>query len=81
MTLYKAQGCEHCGGSGFKGRIAILEYLPNDKFIQQLSKSNDFMQQVDKYRSLNKLRTLRQDGLLKVFKGLTTYEEVCRVAG
>ena len=81
VTLYKAQGCEHCGGSGFKGRIAILEYLPNDKFIQQLSKSNDFMQQVDKYRSLNKLRTLRQDGLLKVFKGLTTYEEVCRVAG
>ncbi|MDP5149823.1 GspE/PulE family protein [Rheinheimera baltica] len=76
-----AKGCEHCGGSGYLGRVAILEYLPNTAEIQSFTKDHTFMTNINRYRKDNNLRTLKQDGLIKVLKGLTTLEEVLRVAG
>jgi general secretion pathway protein E len=80
-TICQAHGCEKCGGSGYFGRLAILEYLPNDEEIQSFAKDHQFMANVSKYREKHLLRTLKQDGLLKVLKGTTTFEEVMRVAG
>lgn len=80
-TICKGAGCERCGGSGFRGRMAILEYLPNDYEVQALKKDEAFLEQVRQYRKRKQLRTLREDGLLKVLKGHTTLDEVIRVAG
>ncbi|QYJ85007.1 Flp pilus assembly complex ATPase component TadA [Shewanella mesophila] len=75
------KGCESCGGSGFKGRMAILEYLPNNIEVQSMPKDHTFIEKVREFRIENNLRTLKEDGLLKVLNGVTTYEEVMRVAG
>lgn len=80
-NICKGAGCERCGGSGFRGRMAILEYLPNDYEVQALKKDEAFLEQVRQYRKRKQLRTLREDGLLKVLKGHTTLDEVIRVAG
>jgi general secretion pathway protein E len=74
-------GCERCGNTGFLGRVAILEYLPNDHEVQAFAKDQNFLANVRQYRHDKGLRTLQQDGLLKVLKGLTTLDEVMRVAG
>lgn len=75
------KGCDRCGGTGYQGRVAILEYLPNDYEIQSFAKDQQFLKSVREYRERKGLRTLKQDGLLKVLCGLTTYDEVMRVAG
>lgn len=80
-NICRGLGCEHCGGTGFKGRVAILEYLPNDENIQSFAKDHTFLLKVAEYRRNHSLRTLREDGYLKILKGSTTYEEVLRVAG
>ena len=81
LALKDARGCEQCGHTGFRGRVAILEYLPCNDEIKQLPKGDTFFMEVAQYMKRNNLRTLKQDGFLKVIKGQTTLEEVLRVAG
>lgn len=79
--LRKAVGCEHCHHTGYRGRIAILEYLRCDEEIRALPKDENF---ISRARLLNKQRggrDLLHDGLLKVLQGQTTLDEVLRVAG
>lgn len=80
-SIQVGKGCDACGGTGFLGRMAILEYLPNDEYIQSLPKDQNFSQKVREYQQANQLRTLKEDGLLKVLQGKTTLDEVLRVAG
>lgn len=80
-TIFIQKGCDSCGGSGFKGRVAILEYLPNSIPVQSMAKDHTFLEKIREFRIENNLRTLKEDGLLKVLNGVTTYEEVMRVAG
>lgn len=75
------KGCDHCGNTGYLGRVAILEYLPNDYQVQAMPKDQTFLTHIRQYRQQHALRSLKEDGLLKVLRGLTTYEEVMRVAG
>ncbi|QYJ74058.1 GspE/PulE family protein [Shewanella sp. FJAT-52076] len=81
VQLKIANGCDHCGHTGYKGRIAIVEYLRCDEDIKTLGKDQYFP---GKARNLNISRggrTLMMDGLLKAAMGQTTIEEVVRVAG
>ncbi|REL30234.1 GspE/PulE family protein [Thalassotalea euphylliae] len=81
ITLRKPVGCPECNHMGYKGRTAIIEYLRCTEELKALNKSDDF---IAKAKVLNKEsggRTLLEDGLLKVTKGLTTIDEVLRVAG
>jgi type II secretory ATPase GspE/PulE/Tfp pilus assembly ATPase PilB-like protein len=72
-----APGCETCDQSGYKGRLGIHELLTVDnqvrRLIQHKAPSEDIQQAAIRYGDL---RTLRQDGILKVVQGLTTIEEV-----
>ncbi|ACO03394.1 MAG TPA: type II secretion system protein GspE [Persephonella sp.] len=78
--LYKGEGCDNCLGTGFKGRIAIYEIMEIDEEMRAvISKQPESM--AVKEKALEKgMRTLIQDGLLKVVKGVTTVEEVLQVA-
>lgn len=80
VKLYKGKGCSECGDSGYSGRIGIFEVLPvTDKIADSILKRSDS-------NALNKLAvaegmiTLKQDGYLKAINGITTIEEVLRVA-
>lgn len=80
-TIRYGKGCDVCGNTGFLGRMAILEYLPNDDHIQSLPKDQNFNQNARAYQRQKGLRSLKEDGLLKVLLGKTTLDEVLRVAG
>lgn len=81
LKLQKGQGCKKCAGTGYRGRVAILEYLRCDDHIKQLPKGADFLAEAQKHMERNNIRNLFQDGLLKVAQGVTTIDEVIRVAG
>jgi general secretion pathway protein E len=81
LNIKQAVGCEHCNHTGFKGRIAINEYLRCDDEIKQLPKNDQFISRAQAHNAQLKRRNLMQDGLYKVITGVTTIDEVLRVAG
>jgi type II secretory ATPase GspE/PulE/Tfp pilus assembly ATPase PilB-like protein len=79
-VFMKGEGCPHCAGMGYRGRIAIYELFEytddlREVFLKTLSLET-FRKAVCTRPGF---RLLREDGLIKVFKGLTTIEEVIRV--
>lgn len=78
--LHRGKGDSECGGSGYYGRVAIFEVLPVDEKISRLilerASSDDIASQAREAGMI----TMKQDGYLKVLDGLTTVEEVLRVA-
>lgn len=81
INLVRGKGCEHCAHTGYKGRMAVTEYLRCDNEIKAMPKDADFIPKAKKHNhSLNR-RTLLEDGLHKAVLGYTTIDEVIRVAG
>lgn len=78
-SFFKGTGCEHCFGSGYKGRHAIYELMIiNNELKQQLLKSADAHQLQLMAVKLG-MSNLRHEGALLVLEGITTTEEVLRV--
>ena len=78
-VIARAVGCNHCFGTGYSGRIGLFELLPVDLDIRRLILENATAIDIrDKALSAG-MRTLREDGRLKVLAGVTTIEEVERV--
>lgn len=81
IELKRGAGCEHCSQTGYKGRMAVTEYLRCDSEIKAMPKNADFIPKAKLHnQSLNR-RTLLEDGLYKAVLGQTTIAEVIRVAG
>ncbi len=78
-VLYRPNGCDHCEGMGFVGRIGIFECLPIDEMIRGLIKERVASQQIHERAVACGMRTMFQDGLMKCAQGSTTLEEVARV--
>ena len=77
--VWVGEGCDNCNGTGYRGRIGIFEVLPIDDEIRELVMQRATVREIkDKAVSLG-MRTLREDGLQKVQKGITTIDEVLRV--
>lgn len=81
LNLQQAVGCEQCNLTGYKGRLAIIEYLRCTDEIKAIPKDQNFIQNAQRENSSKGVRTLFEDGLLKALQGTTTIEEVLRVAG
>lgn len=79
--LLEAVGCDRCGDTGYRGRVAIAEYLRCDEHIRALSKGPDFLPRARQHASSQGWRTLLEDGFAKALRGTTTVAEVLRVAG
>jgi type IV pilus assembly protein PilB len=80
INLYHGAGCNSCNGTGLKGRLAIYEVIPVDneiKYIMTEKKGAEDL--LIQEREKMGLLTIKQDGILKIIKGLTTIEEVERV--
>ncbi len=80
-TFYRPHmgGCEACLGTGYKGRTGIYELLTVDEEMRQLIVTNPTAGAVKRLALRKGMRTLRDDGAMKVMQGLTTMEEVLRV--
>lgn len=78
LELYKPQGCEHCNHKGYRGRTGIHELLLIDDETQELIHSEAGEQVIEKAIRA-KTPSIRDDGLAKVRRGVTTLEEVLRV--
>lgn len=79
-SVHKAVGCEKCFHSGFRGRIGIFEVLLMDESVKSLILTAYDSNQIKTQARAQAMVTLRQDGINKVLKGMTTFEEVLRVA-
>jgi general secretion pathway protein E len=80
VTLYRAAGCAKCGGSGYAGRSAILEILPMTDDIKGLVLKRCDVSEIAKAATDGGMVTMLDDGLFKAANGVTTIEEVLRVA-
>lgn len=80
LKLYKGKGCDECGGSGYLGRIGIFECLPVTDKIAALVLGNTDSSTIEREAIAEGMITMKQDGYLKVLRGITTVEEVLRVA-
>jgi type IV pilus assembly protein PilB len=80
-TFMKGKGCNTCNKTGYKGRIGIYEMMIIDAKIREMIFANTSTNRVRDY-AMDKggMSTLYQDGILKVLDGVTTFEEVYRVA-
>jgi general secretion pathway protein E len=78
VTLYRGRGCEKCAFTGFRGRAGIFELLNFNDAIQKLTIKNVDSQQIRAAARKNGMRTLMEDGLLKVKAGMTTINEIFR---
>jgi len=80
VTLYKGKGCDSCGGSGYKGRTAIFEFLPITPRMEELILKNPSTRDIWQLAKSEGARSLFEDGILKVKDGVTTLEELMRIA-
>lgn len=80
MQLYKGKGCSECGNLGYQGRMGIYEVLVVSEKIMKLILQRASTTEIEKQSIEDGMITMKQDGYLKVLEGITTLEEVLRVA-
>ncbi|MFN6192526.1 MAG: GspE/PulE family protein [Planctomycetota bacterium] len=79
-TFYRAEGCEACGHSGYKGRLGIYELLQLDNTLREMTFRGEPMVRLREYAwQSGGMSTLLQDGVRKVMQGMTTIPELLRV--
>ncbi len=79
-TFMKGRGCGNCQGSGFRGRLGIFELMLMSSKIRELTFNNSPTEVIRRAAMSEGMRTLYWDGIAKVCRGITTLDEVLRVA-
>lgn len=80
VKLFKGQGCDYCGHSGFLGRIGIYEVLVVSERIAKLILERSDSNTLEKQAIEEGMISMKQDGYLKVLEGVSTIDEILRVA-
>ncbi len=76
LPAYRSVGCEHCGGSGYRGRAGIHELMMVSRSLRYLIQTGHRSDELQRHALSEGMRTLRQDGIEKVLAGVTSIEEV-----
>jgi type II secretory ATPase GspE/PulE/Tfp pilus assembly ATPase PilB-like protein len=79
LIMSRAAGCDCCGHTGYRGRLGVFEVLECTAKLKSLIKRRSDTDCIREQAALDGMTTLKQDGILKVFKGLTDIHEVRRV--
>ena len=79
IILYQPIGCSACSNTGYRGRLAIIEFLPMTDPIRKLIMAHEEAGAIQKLAITEGMQTLYENGLVKVIEGITTLEEVMRV--
>ena len=77
--IYKTVGCSFCQKTGYKGRISLCEYLRMSSKLRNLIIGSATESEIKKEARCEGMRTLREDGIIKLENGITTLEEVLKV--
>jgi type IV pilus assembly protein PilB len=77
-VLHKPVGCEECSGSGYKGRIGIFEGIIMNKDMEAVLITNPTEREVRNAAKNQKIPSLREDAILKMLEGITSFEEIGR---
>jgi len=80
IQFYRGKKCAECNGTGYSGRIGIFEVLPVTEKIGRLILEHSPSSKIEAEAKLNGMIDMKQDGYLKTLEGVTTLEEVLRVA-
>lgn len=80
IKLTRGKGCAECNFSGYLGRIAIFEVLKISPEINKLILTESSAKQIEETAKKENLIIMKQDGYLKALEGITTLEEVLRIA-
>ena len=75
-TLYHAPGCDACAHTGYKGRIGIFEGIAMTAEVEAVLITNPSEREVVKAAQNQKIPTLREDAILKMLAGLTSFDEI-----
>jgi general secretion pathway protein E len=78
-VLYRAKGCEYCLGSGYFGRVAVLEFLPLTDELRMLVHERATAQKIQQAAATAGMISMYHDGLRKAQQGVTSLDEVIRV--
>ena len=79
LKLYRPKGCDACSGTGYRGRLGIHELMEGTKEVKRLIKTQATTEEIFRQAIQEGMDTLKQDGIKKVFQGLTDVSEVRRV--
>lgn len=79
FKIYEAVGCDKCNKTGYKGRMGIFEAIRNDKNIEKIITGNPSEREIKMIQAKQGSLTMREDGIVKVLKGITSMEEVASV--
>lgn len=80
MVVWRAPGCDECLGTGYRGRTGVFEILVIDKEMEELIGTSPQKKVIQDLADKKDFTSMYQDGILKVLDGITTIEEVERVA-
>lgn len=80
INLFRGKGCVDCGHTGYLGRVGVFEVLPVSEKISRLILERASNTEIGKEAVSEGMITMKQDGYQKVLEGITTLEEVLRVA-
>lgn len=79
IKLTRGKGCEKCNGTGYKGRIGIFEAIITDDLIEEILNKSPTEQEVRRIAQKQGLLNMREDGVIKILKGITSLDEVRKV--
>ena len=79
LRLYRAVGCDKCGGTGYKGRIGLHELLVSDDAVKKLIQERARVSELFAQAVEGGMRTLKMDGMEKILMGLTDIKMVRQV--
>ena len=79
ITLYRPNGCDVCSGTGYKGRLGIHELMAGTPEIKNMIKKQADSEMLFEQAIKDGMTTLKQDGIMKAFQGLTDISEIRRV--
>jgi len=78
--LYKPGGCTRCNGTGYRGRKGIFELLVMNSELRELAFNRAGVAQLRRAAKATGMKTLLEDGQRKILRGVTTMDEVARIA-
>jgi len=78
--IYKGAGCSRCQNTGYRGRIAVFEMFEMNNELRELAFAKAPTTDLRKAAVASGMRTLMEDGKIKIFKGTTTCEDVIKIA-
>jgi len=78
-TFYRGRGCNACGGTGYKGRQGIFELMEMTSALRELSFNRAPLNVIRKAARASGMRSLLEDGRMKILNGITTPDELVRI--